>query len=85
MEDHEIINLYYDRAQQAITETSGKYNAFLGTLSAFDRNVFVCRYWHRISARRTKIPTNFIPVASTSATIRQSKYEFLFDVRQTMI
>ena len=22
MEDHEIINLYYDRAQQAITETS---------------------------------------------------------------
>lgn len=28
MEDHEIINLYYDRAQQAITETSGKYNAY---------------------------------------------------------
>lgn len=28
MEDHEIINLYYDRAQQAITETSSKYNAY---------------------------------------------------------
>lgn len=28
MEDHEIINLYYDRAQQAIIETSGKYNAY---------------------------------------------------------
>lgn len=28
MEDHEIINLYYDRAQHAITETSSKYNAY---------------------------------------------------------
>ena len=28
MEDHEIIDLYYDRAQQAITETSSKYNAY---------------------------------------------------------
>ena len=28
MEDHEIIDLCYDRAQQAITETSSKYNAY---------------------------------------------------------
>lgn len=28
MEDQEIINLYYDRSQQAIIETSSKYNAY---------------------------------------------------------
>ena len=27
-------------------ELTAAINAFLGTLSAFDRNVFVCRYWY---------------------------------------
>ena len=45
MEDSEIIQLYWDRSEQAIAETSGKYGSFLCRIALSLIHIF--RSWIR--------------------------------------
>ena len=43
MDNNDIIQMYWDRNEQAIKATSEKYIHYCKTIA---RNIFVCRYWY---------------------------------------